>query len=102
MMLRSDHDGAPEYAQVDVEQVGGSMHAHGGHQPPVDLLALRLGPGQSVELPEAERTLVIVTSGALRCAGVEATPGDELRLAAGDDPRLVADGGASALIWQLR
>jgi redox-sensitive bicupin YhaK (pirin superfamily) len=101
MMVRSDHDGAPEYAQADVDA------GERGLTPTVDvhasaaLFALRLGDADQIDLPSAERTLVIVTSGAIGCAGVEATAGDELRLTVGDPRVLVATGDASALIWLL-
>jgi len=101
MMLRSDHDGSPEYAQVDVEPTPGVLTPTVTVHAPAQLFALRLDPGQRAGVPAAGRALVIVTSGTLRHGGVEVAAGDELRVADGVECELAASGAASALVWQL-
>lgn len=101
MMLHSDHDDGPEYAQVDVAPVPGvltpsvAVHAAG------ELFVLRLDDGDAVTVPAAPRSLVIVTSGVVGCDGLEARAGDELRFVGEGDHDLTASGPASALVWQL-
>jgi redox-sensitive bicupin YhaK (pirin superfamily) len=102
MMLRSDHDGAPEYAQVDVETTPGRLAPTVGVHAPADLFALQLGRGGSATLPASPRRLVIVTSGSVRCGDIDAVAGDELRFTASGDRDLIASEASSALVWQLR
>ncbi|MCL3817493.1 pirin family protein [Aeromicrobium wangtongii] len=101
MMLRSDHDGPPEYAQVDVDPAPGRLtptvdvHAAG------QLFAVWLDPGQQVTVPAAHRSLVVVTSGTLNSVGVDLEAGDEVRSTDRGELVLTARGPASALVWQL-
>lgn len=101
MMLRSDHDAAPEYAQVDVDPVLGVPTPAVSVRAAAELFVLRLDAGGSVLLPAAPRTLVIVTSGGLVSDGVGIGPGDELRFSDGLDHELEAASDASALAWSL-
>jgi redox-sensitive bicupin YhaK (pirin superfamily) len=102
MMLRSDREGAPEYAQVDVEDVPGRLCPTVDVHAAAELFALRLDPGQQVTVPASPRSLVIVTSGALRSGGgLELAAGDELRSTGTGEYSLAAPRGASTLVWQL-
>jgi redox-sensitive bicupin YhaK (pirin superfamily) len=101
MMLRSDHDGAPEYAQTDVDEVTGVLVPTVPVHAPAELLALRLEPGQRVAVPPAPRGLVIVTSGAVEVAGACLVAGDEARLVTDDPGDIAADVASSALVWLL-
>ncbi len=99
MMLRSDHEGAPGYAQVDVPATSGmlvpTVSVHAG----AELFAVRLEAGQSLEVPTAPSSLVIVTSGRTRCAGLEVGSFDELR-SSGEGPYVLeAVEPAQALVW---
>jgi redox-sensitive bicupin YhaK (pirin superfamily) len=100
MMLRSDHDGAPEYAQVAVQPVDGALVPTVPVHAPAELLALRLEPGQRVAVPPAPRALVIVTSGAVEVAGARLVAGDEVRLI-GEPGDIAAEVASSALVWRL-
>ncbi|AWB91123.1 pirin family protein [Aeromicrobium chenweiae] len=102
MMLRSDHDGPPAYAQVDVDPVPGELTPTVGVQAPAELLAVRLEAGQGVSVPGAPRSLVLVTGGTIRCGDVELAAGDEARLTAVGEYDLRASSAATALIWQLQ
>jgi len=101
MMLRSDHDGAPEYAQVEVTPAPGELTPTVAVHAPAELFAVRLDAGGTVVLPAAPRSLVIVTSGVVRVGDVEARAGDELRFVDEGEHELTASGPASALVWQL-
>ena len=100
-MLRSSRDDAPEYAQADVPAIAGVLAPTVDVHAPAELFSLRLGPGQRVTVPAAERVLVVVTSGLVVCGELEAAQGDELRSADGQEIELVAPHGAAALVWQL-
>ena len=79
MMLRSDHDGEPDYAQVDVPPVHGALVPTVSVRAPAELFVVRLDAGQAVEVPASGRSLVIVTRGSVHVEGTELTAGDELR-----------------------
>lgn len=102
MMLRSDHEGAPDYAQVDVDPVPGVLTPTVPVRAPAELFAVRLGAGGSVTVPAAPLSLVIVTSGVIRADDTELAPGDEARFTAAGEYDLSASGAATALIWQLQ
>lgn len=102
MMLRSDHDGPPSYAQVDVAPVAGELTPSVTVHAPAELLSLRLAAGQTVTVPEAPRSLVIVTNGTVHCGDTELAPGDEARLTDAGEYDLSASSAATALIWQLQ
>ncbi|MCW2831433.1 MAG: pirin family protein, partial [Aeromicrobium sp.] len=102
MMLRSDHQAAPEYAQLDVDLVPGVLVPTVDVRAPAELLVLRLDAGQRVTVPAAARSLVHVTSGLVGCGDTELGPGDEARFTAGGEYDLSASGAATALIWQLQ
>lgn len=102
MMLRSDHEDAPAYAQVDVDPVPGVLTPTVTVHAPAELLTLRLDAGQRVVVPEAPRSLVIVTGGTLTCGDTELHAGDEARLTAAGEYDLRASSAATALIWQLQ
>lgn len=101
MMLRSEHDDTPEYAQVEVDPAPGRLASTVDVRAPAELSAVRLDDGRRVAVPGARRSLVIVTSGSLRCGDVEVGSGDELRFTDGAPYELVAVGEASALVWHL-
>lgn len=102
MMLASDHEGAPEYAQAEAVTVPGSLVPTVAVHAPAEMFALQLEAGHTVTVPAAPRSLVIVTSGALSCDDTELGPGDEARFTAAGEYDLSASGAASALIWQLQ
>jgi redox-sensitive bicupin YhaK (pirin superfamily) len=102
MMLTSDHDGAPEYAQVEVHLVPGRLTPTVDVSAPAELFALRLDVGQVVTVPPSPRSLVVVTSGVIRCGDTDLRPGDEARLTEGGEYDLSASSAATALIWQLQ
>ena len=101
MMLRSAHEAAPEYAQVDVTPVAGELVGTVPVHAPAELFAVRLDAGGSVVVPGADRSLVLVTSGSIGCDGVVAGPGDELRFTAEGGYQLSSAEPATALVWQL-
>lgn len=100
-MLRSSRDDAPEYAQADVPPVAGVLVPTVDVHAPVELFSLRLDPGRRVEVPPADRVLVVVTSGEVVCDDLEAGEGDELRSADGSGLDLASPQGATALVWLL-
>lgn len=102
MMLASDHDGAPEYAQVDVDPVPGRLTPTVAVAAPAELFALRLDAGQAVTVPAAPRSLVVVTSGSIGVADTVLGPGDEARFTDAGEYDLSASSAATALIWQLQ
>ena len=101
MMLRSDHDGPPEYAQTDVDQVPGVLVPTVGVHAPAELFAVRLEAGQRVTVPTASRSLVVVTHGAVDVAGERLEAGDEARFTGSTGHDLAADVPSRALVWQL-
>jgi quercetin 2,3-dioxygenase len=101
MMLRSDHDTAPSYAQVDVPATPGMLHRAVSVHAPAELFAVRLEPGRPVTVPSAPRSLLIVTEGTLERGDVELDAGDEARFTDEGAYELTTSAGAAALIWQL-
>jgi redox-sensitive bicupin YhaK (pirin superfamily) len=101
MMLRSDHDGPPEYAQTDVDEVAGVLVPTVDVHTPAELFAVRLGAGQRVAVPPSPRSLVLVTHGAVDVAGERLDLGDEARFTASGGYELAADVPSHALVWQL-
>ncbi len=102
MMLRSTHDGEPEYADGNVDLSQGRLTPVIGVHAPAELLAIRLGPGHSISVPAAARSLVHVLSGAIVLDDTTLTSGDEARLTDESAYDLsAADDGGEALIWQL-
>lgn len=102
MMLRSDHDEAPEYRQVDVHQTAGELASTVSVNAPADLLAVQLDANQTVTVPAAPRSLMIVTSGEIACGQELLAPGDEVRFTDEGEYDLSASSAATALIWQLQ
>ena len=102
MMLVSDHDGPPAYAQVDVDPVPGRLTPTVAVAAPAELFVLRLDAGRTVTVPPAARSLVIVTSGRIGCGDVVLDAGDEARMTAAGEYDLRASSAATALIWQLQ
>lgn len=102
MMLASDHDGAPEYAQAQVDPTPGSLVPTVAVHAAAELFAVALEPGMDVTVPAAPRSLLIVTSGTVRCGGADLGPGDEARFTDGGEYDLSASSAATALIWQLQ
>ena len=102
MMLVSDHDGPPAYAQLDVDPVPGRLTPTVAVAAPAELLVLRLDAGRTVTVPPAARSLVIVTSGRIGCGDVVLDAGDEARMTAAGEYDLRASSAATALIWQLQ
>lgn len=102
MMLVSDHDGEPSYAQVDVDPQPGELTPTVAVEAPADLFVVRLGAGDTVTVPAAVRSLVHVTRGSISLGDTTLTSGDEARLTDEDAYDLSAAGdGGEALIWQL-
>jgi redox-sensitive bicupin YhaK (pirin superfamily) len=102
MMLVSDHDGEPSYAQSAVEPRPGELTPAVDVEAPADLFVVRLGAGDSVTVPAGPRSLVHVTRGAITLGDTTLTSGDEARLTDEDAYDLsAADEGGEALIWQL-
>ncbi|MCW2770753.1 MAG: pirin family protein [Aeromicrobium sp.] len=102
MMLASEHDGEPEYDQVDVDPVPGVLTPTVPVHAPAALFAVRLDPGQSVTVPAAPRSLVIVTAGTMTCGDTDLAAGDEARFTTAGEYDLSASSAATALIWQLQ
>jgi len=102
MMLVSDHDGPPAYAQLDVDPVPGRLTPTVAVAAPAELFVLRLDAGRTVTVPPAARSLVIVTSGRIGCGDVVLDAGDEARMTAAGEYDLRASSAATALIWQLQ
>jgi redox-sensitive bicupin YhaK (pirin superfamily) len=103
MMLSSDHDGEPEYAQVDVDPQPGELTPTVGVHTAAELFAAHLTTGQSVTVPAARRSLVHVTTGSVQLDGTTLTSGDEARLTDGGAYDLSAAGnGGDVLVWQLQ
>jgi redox-sensitive bicupin YhaK (pirin superfamily) len=102
MMLASDHDTAPAYAQVDVDPTPGRLVPTVAVAAPAELFALCLDAGQAVTVPPAPRSLVIATSGAITCGDTDLGPGDEARFTEHGEYDLSASSAATALIWQLQ
>ncbi|MCW2801619.1 MAG: pirin family protein [Aeromicrobium sp.] len=102
MMLVSDHDGGPSYAQADLDPQPGQLTPAVEVEAPADLFVVRLGAGDSVTVPAAVRSLVHVTRGSIMLDDTTLTSGDEARLTDEDAYDLsAADDGGEALIWQL-
>jgi redox-sensitive bicupin YhaK (pirin superfamily) len=103
MMLSSDHDAEPEYAQVDVDPQPGELTATVEVHAAAELFVVRLGAGQSVSVPAAKRSLVHVTAGSVDLDRTTLTSGDEARLTDGSAYDLSAAGdGGDVLVWQLQ
>ena len=103
MMLRSDHDAEPEYAQVDVAPRSGELTSTVSVHTAAELFVVRLGAGQSVAVPAARRSLAHVTAGSIDLGATTLTSGDEARLTDGDAYDLSAAGdGGELLVWQLQ
>jgi redox-sensitive bicupin YhaK (pirin superfamily) len=101
MMLWSDHDGPPEYAQTEVEPVPAALVATVDVQAPAELFAVRLEAGQRVTVPASPRSLVLVTRGSVDVEGERLDVGDEARFTGAGGYDLAADAPARALVWQL-
>ncbi len=102
MMLASDHDAEPDYAQVDVDPQPGELTPTVDVHAAAELFVVRLGAGQSVTVPAARRSLVHVTSGSLGLDDTVLGAGDEARLTDRGEYDLRASSAATALIWQLQ
>lgn len=102
MMLASDHDAEPDYAQADVDPQPGELTPTVDVRAAAELFVVRLGAGQSVTVPAARRSLVHVTSGSLGLDDTVLGAGDEARLTDRGEYDLRASSAATALIWQLQ
>lgn len=100
MMLRSDNEDEPEYAQSEVASGLVGLYPTVDVHAPAQLRVAVLGAGDDLQLPEAPRTLLHVTRGTVRVGEELLGPGDELRT---DEPlgTLSADHPAEALVWLL-
>ncbi|MFT4298940.1 MAG: pirin family protein [Aeromicrobium sp.] len=96
-MLRSTHEGAPEYALVEVP--GGP-----GRYPGVSVHAAArleiIRPAEPVAVEIGRRLLVHVTRGTIAADGDPLNVGDELRVVATGGSVLLV-GGGEALVWHL-
>jgi len=102
MMLRSDHDAEPEYAQADVDPRPGELTPTVGVHAGAELFVVRLTARQSVTVPSAPRSLVHVIDGSLSVGDATLATGDEARLTGEGEYDLRASSAATALIWQLQ
>ncbi|VXB53439.1 pirin family protein [Aeromicrobium sp. 9AM] len=103
MMLGSDHDGEPEYAQVDVDPHPGELTPTVDVHTAAELLVVRLTAGQTVTVPAARRSLVHVMVGSVDLGGTTLTSGDEARMTDEGAYDLSAAGdGGDVLVWQLQ
>ena len=102
MMLSSDHEAEPEYAQVEVDLRPGELVPTVDVRTAAELFVVRLTAGQSVTVPAARRSLVHVTDGSLSLGDATLTAGDEARLTDEGEYDLRASSAATALIWQLQ
>ncbi|MEV7398476.1 pirin family protein [Aeromicrobium sp. NPDC092404] len=103
MMLRSDHDGEPDYAQAAVPLEPGVLTPTVDVHAAAELFVVRLGEGQGVTVPAAGRSLVHVTTGAVVLGDTVLTSGDEARLTDEGAYDLSAAGdGGDVLVWQLQ
>ena len=103
MMLSSDHDAEPEYAQVDVDPQPGELTPTVAVHTGAELFVVRLTAGRSVTVPAARRSLVHVMHGAVDLDGTTLTSGDEARLTdAGAYDLSAAGDGGDVLVWQLQ
>lgn len=101
MMLRSDHEGAPDCAQVDVPPTTGALSQTVVVHARAELFVAHLAAGESVTVPASPRSLVIVTAGRIQCGEVALAQFDELRVIDEGAYVLKANEPAQALIWQL-
>lgn len=103
MMLSSDHDAEPEYAQVDVDPQPGVLTPAVDVHTAAQLFVVRLGAGQSVTVPAARRSLAHVTAGSIELGGTTLTSGDEARVTdEGAYDLSATDDGGEVLVWQLQ
>jgi len=103
MMLRSQHDAEPEYAQVEVDPQPGELTPTVAVHTGAELFVVRLTAGQAVSVPAAPRSLAHVTAGSIELAGTTLTSGDEARLTDEGAYDLSAAGdGGEVLVWQLQ
>ncbi|KQV75229.1 hypothetical protein ASC61_09575 [Aeromicrobium sp. Root344] len=102
MMLSSDHDAEPEYAQADVDPRPGELTPTVDVHTGAELFVVRLTAGQSVTVPAARRSLVHITEGSLSLGDATLAAGDEARLTDEGEYDLRASSAATALIWQLQ
>jgi redox-sensitive bicupin YhaK (pirin superfamily) len=102
MMLASDHLDEPDYASVDVDVQPGVLTPTVPVHAPAELFVVHLDAGQTVGVPEANRSLVHVTRGTVDVAGESLEAGDQARTSDGAAYDLSASGPADALIWQLQ
>ncbi|MFD1859263.1 pirin family protein [Aeromicrobium camelliae] len=101
MMLRSDNEDAPEYAQVEVGATMAGLYRTVDVHAPAQLRVAVLGAGDVIELPTAPRTLLHVTRGRVRAGEDLLEAGDEIRTDETLGP-LTADESSEALVWLLR
>lgn len=94
-MLRSDHDGSPRYASVEV--AGPGLLESVDVAAAARLLVAR-PDGGALQVPSAPRTLVHVTRGRVRAGADLLAAGDELRT---DAPLGALGGDGEALVWLL-
>lgn len=102
MMLRSAHDGEPEYADAKVDLTPGVLTPVIDVHAAAELYFVRLAAGDTVTVPTSERSLMHVVRGAIALGDTTLTSGDEARRTGEDayDLSAAKDGG-DALIWQL-
>jgi redox-sensitive bicupin YhaK (pirin superfamily) len=103
MMLTSEHEAEPEYAQVDVDPPAGELTPTVGVHAAAELFVVRLTAGQTVTVPAARRSLAHVMVGTVVIDGTTLTSGDEARLTDEHAYDLSAAGnGGDVLVWQLQ
>ncbi len=105
MMLRSDNEGGPAYAQRSVEP-GRLVPTIPVNRERSMLLLARCGPGEMAHIPAAPLSYLQVTRGQVSAAEYLLGPGDSLRLtgAGAYDVCAAGNGGQTTevLIWQMQ
>lgn len=105
MMLRSDNEGEPAYAQRTVDP-GRLVPTIPVNRERAMLLLVRCGPGEMAHIPAAPLSYLHVTRGRVSAAEYLLRPGDSLRLtsAGAYDVCAAGIGGQTTevLIWQMQ
>ncbi len=101
MMLISDHEAEPQYAQAEVPIMAGRLVPTVDVAAPAELFVVRFAGGEQVDIPPAARRLVHVTRGDVRVDDSVLVPGDELRTDDSDPLTLASAGPAEALVWLI-
>lgn len=100
MMLRSDNEGEPDYAQIEITD-GALVPGVPVNRAGTSLHVARAAAGRAVTIPEADLALLHVTRGSVSVGGHVLDAGDSARLTARDAYDLTAQVTSEVLIWQM-